>query len=162
MNLSHNTSSNSYGNVQGNPEEIINKQKLDIKKLAQMIKDLQIKSGNEIKVDFVIDCSGFHRLVIGNLYNSKWNSYEDELLVNSALPFFINEQNTDIKQKTIAEATDWGWMWKIPLQNRWGCGYLYNDTIIDDEFIKKEIEKLYKDKDIQINKKIFWNKKNRI
>jgi len=49
MNLSHNTSSNSYGNVQGNPEEIINKQKLDIKKLAQMIKDLQIKSGNEIK-----------------------------------------------------------------------------------------------------------------
>jgi len=49
MNLSNNTSSNSYGNVQGNPEEIINKQKLDIKKLAQMIKDLQIKSGNEIK-----------------------------------------------------------------------------------------------------------------
>lgn len=31
-----------------NSEDIIKKQKLDIKKLAQMIKDLQIKSGNEI------------------------------------------------------------------------------------------------------------------
>jgi len=121
------------------------------------ISKILLKSGNEIKVDFVIDCSGFHRLVIGNLYNSKWNSYEDELLVNSAIPFFINEPTNDIKQRTIAQAIEWGWMWKIPLQNRWGCGYLYNDTIIDDEFIKKEIERLYKDKDIQINKKIKFN-----
>jgi tryptophan halogenase len=116
-----------------------------------------LKNGLQIDTDFVIDCSGFYRMIIGKLYKSKWNSYEDELLVNSALPFFINKQNIDIKQKTIAEAIDWGWMWKIPLQNRWGCGYLYNDTMIDDEFIKNEIIRLHEGKDIQINKKIKFN-----
>lgn len=118
------------------------------------ITTIQLKSSLNINVDFLIDCSGFSRLIIDNIYNSKWNSYEDELLVNSALPFFINESNKEINQRTIAEAVEWGWMWKIPLQNRWGCGYLYNDTMIDDEFIKKEIQRLYGDKNIQINKKI--------
>jgi hypothetical protein len=48
MELSQNNNSNSSLAYQGNAEEIIKKQKLDIKKLAQMVKDLQIKSGNEI------------------------------------------------------------------------------------------------------------------
>lgn len=121
------------------------------------ISKILLKSGSEIETDFVIDCSGFHRLIVGKLYNSKWNSYEDELLINSAIPFFINEPNTEINQKTIAEAVEWGWMWKIPLQDRWGCGYLYNDAMIDDEFIKKEIQRVYGNKDIQINKKIKFN-----
>jgi len=130
---------------------------LDFQQTNNKVTKIVLKSGKEIETDFVIDCSGFHRLVIGNLYNSKWNSYGDELLVNSAIPFFINEVNDNVKQRTIAQAIEWGWMWKIPLQNRWGCGYLYNDTMIDDEFIKKEIERLYKDKDIEINKKIKFN-----
>jgi len=113
-----------------------------------------LKNGNTIKSDFIIDCSGFSKLIIGNLYKSKWNSYDDELLINSALPFFINEPNVELKQRTIAEAVEWGWMWKIPLQNRWGCGYLYNDSMIDDDFIKNEITRLYGDRNIQINKKI--------
>ncbi len=130
---------------------------LDFVLVDDELNKIILKNGLQIDTDFVIDCSGFYRMIIGKLYKSKWNSYEDELLVNSALPFFINEQNTDIKQKTIAEATDWGWMWKIPLQNRWGSGYLYNDTMIDDEFIKNEIIRLHKGKDILINKKIKFN-----
>jgi tryptophan halogenase len=118
------------------------------------IKKIILKNGEEVKTDFVIDCSGFARLIIGNEYNTKWNSYEDELLVNSAIPFFIKEENNNINQKTTAEAIDWGWMWKIPLKDRWGCGYLYNDNMIDDDFIQKEIYRLYGDKNIQINKKI--------
>lgn len=118
------------------------------------ITKISLKSGNEVQSDFVIDCSGFSRLIIGNEYNTKWNSYEDELLINSAIPFFINEENNDINQKTTAEAVEWGWMWKIPLRDRWGCGYLYNDTMVDDLFITNEIKRLYGNKNIQINKKI--------
>lgn len=121
---------------------------------GNIISTIQLKNSSDVNADFIIDCSGFSRLIIGKVYNSKWNSYEDELLINSALPFFINESNTTIKQRTIAEAVECGWMWKIPLQNRWGCGYLYNDTITDDEFIQNEIQRLYGDRDIQINKKI--------
>lgn len=121
------------------------------------LKKIILKNGTQIDTDFVIDCSGFYRMVIGKIYKSKWNSYEDELLVNSAIPFFLKEKNNDIKQRTIAQAIEWGWMWKIPLQNRWGCGYLYNDTMVDDEFIKSEIQRLYEGRDIQINKKIKFN-----
>lgn len=121
------------------------------------LKKIILKNGTQIDTDFVIDCSGFYRMIIGKIYKSKWNSYEDELLVNSAIPFFLKEKNDDIKQRTIAQAIEWGWMWKIPLQNRWGCGYLYNDTIADDEFIKSEIQRLYEGRDIQINKKIKFN-----
>ncbi len=118
------------------------------------ISNIQLKNNLNVDADFVIDCSGFSRLIIGKVYNSKWNSYEDELLINSALPFFINEPNTDIKQRTIAKAVECGWMWKIPLQNRWGCGYLYDNRITDDDFIQNEILRMHGDKDIQINKKI--------
>lgn len=127
---------------------------LDFSRNQNSITTINLKSGKKVETDFVIDCSGFSRLIIGKLYKTQWNSYEDDLLINSAVPFFINEANTDIKQRTIAEAVDWGWMWKIPLQNRWGCGYLYNDNMIDDDFIKNEIIKLHIDKNIQINKKI--------
>jgi tryptophan halogenase len=130
---------------------------LDFTLIDNEIKKIILNSGLQIDSDFVIDCSGFHRILIGKLYNSKWNSYKDELLVNSAIPFFLNETNADVKQKTIAEAMDWGWMWKIPLQNRWGCGYLYNDTMVSDEFIENEIKRLNVDKSIQINKKIKFN-----
>ena len=127
--------------------------KLDNNKVSQIL----LKDGTHINTNFVFDCSGFSRLIIGKLYNTKWNSYEDELLVNSAIPFFINEPNINLNQKTIAGAMPYGWMWKIPLQNRWGCGYLYNDRMIDDEYIEKEVLRLYGDRNIKINKKIKFN-----
>jgi len=121
------------------------------------INTIVLNSGNKIVSDFVFDCSGFSRLIIGKLYKTKWNSYEDELLINSALPFFINKPNKEINQRTIAEAIDYGWMWKIPLQDRWGCGYLYNDQMVDDKKIASEISKLYSNESITINKKIKFN-----
>ena len=121
------------------------------------ISEVILKNNQKVNSDFIVDCSGFSRLIIGKIYNSKWNSYEDELIINSALPFFINKPNTEIKQRTIAEAIDYGWMWKIPLQNRWGCGYLYNDEMVDEEKIKSEIIRLHEGEDITINKKIKFN-----
>lgn len=122
-----------------------------------VITGIVLKSGNEVKTDFIIDCSGFFRLIIGDLYKTKWNSYENELLVNSALPFFINKKNPEINQKTIAEAADHGWIWRIPLQDRWGCGYLYREENISEEEIKSEILKIHGNEEITINKKIKFN-----
>lgn len=126
----------------------------DFIKTETGVNEIVLKIGDKISADFVIDCSGFSRLIIGGLYETKWNSYEDELLINSALPFFINKPNEDIKQRTIAEAIEYGWMWKIPLRNRWGCGYLYNDQMVDEEKIKSEIVRLHEHEDITINRKI--------
>ena len=94
---------------------------------------------DEIKCDFVFDCSGFKKLIIGKHYKSKWKSYSKYLPAKKALPFFL-EIDKNIPPYTEAIAMDYGWMWKIPLQSRYGCGYVFDSDFISDEEAKKEIE----------------------
>jgi len=93
----------------------------------------------EIESDFVFDCSGFKRLIIGNHYKSQWRSHSDTLPVKRAIPFFL-KMDEEIPPYTEAIAMDYGWMWKIPLQHRYGCGYAFDSNLISDEDAIKEIE----------------------
>ena len=103
------------------------------------VESLTLENNEKVFCDFVFDCSGFHRLVIGKTFNSKWKSYKDFLPVDSAVPFFI-EMTEEIPPYTEAIAMKYGWMWKIPLQNRFGCGYVYDSSLISEEQAIKEIE----------------------
>jgi tryptophan halogenase len=47
-------------------------------------------------------------------------------------------------------------MWQIPLQNRWGCGYIFDDKYINVEEAKKEVEEMV-GQEIKINKIIPFN-----
>jgi tryptophan halogenase len=105
----------------------------------QYIKGLVLDSGQTIPCDFVFDCSGFHRLIIGKTLKSKWKSYKDFLPSDAAIPFFI-EMTDDIPAYTECIAMKYGWMWKIPLQTRFGCGYVYDSSLISEEEAAKEIE----------------------
>ena len=95
----------------------------------------------EIKCDFIFDCSGFKRLIIGNHYKSLWKPHSDTLPAKKAIPFFL-EMDKEIPPYTEAIAMNYGWMWKIPLQHRYGCGYVYDSDFISDEEAIKEIEDL--------------------
>jgi hypothetical protein len=44
-------------------------------------------------------------------------------------------------------------MWQIPLQNRWGCGYIYDKNLISEEDAKKEVIE-YIGMDVEFNKPI--------
>ena len=112
-----------------------------------------IAEGITFKSDFVFDCSGFHRLLIGKEYNSNWISYKDKLKVDRAIPFFLEQDSDVIKPYTEAIAMDYGWMWKIPLQNRYGCGYIFDSNYINWEQAKEEVEK-FVGKPIKINRQI--------
>lgn len=105
------------------------------------VSSLLLDSGREVPVNFVFDCSGFSRLFIGKHFKSKWNSYKDFLPVDAAVPFFIpiNEQE-ELPSYTESVAMKYGWMWKIPLQNRFGCGYVYDSSLISEQDAIKEIE----------------------
>jgi tryptophan halogenase len=98
-----------------------------------------LDDGEKVLCDFVFDCSGFHRLVIGKVFNSQWKSYKNHLPVDSAVPFFIN-MDESIPPYTEAIAMKYGWMWKIPLQSRYGCGYVYDSSLISESDAVKEIE----------------------
>jgi tryptophan halogenase len=106
-----------------------------------------------IDATFVIDCSGFKRLLIGNHYKSKWISYEKHLKVNTAIPFFLPNDNVNIRTTTKSIAMKFGWMWQIPLQSRRGCGYIFDSTEISEEEAKKEIIE-FLGVDVEFNKPI--------
>jgi tryptophan halogenase len=117
------------------------------------------KSGLEIDSDFIFDCSGFSRLLIGKHFKSEWKSYSDHLICNKAFGFFLPQTELlDAKSKTKTKSISMnsGWMWQIPLVNRWGCGYVFNDNFISIEDAKNEVEK-YIGTEITIQKVFDFN-----
>jgi tryptophan halogenase len=118
---------------------------IDFEKVNNKISKIILKNNQSLECDFVFDCSGFNRLLIGNLYNSEWISYENELIVNTAVPFFLPTIKQKGLSKTIAKADDYGWIWQIPLQNRTGCGYIFNNMISPEDDVKYRIQQLYGD-----------------
>ena len=118
------------------------------------IKKVIFNDGTDLETSFIFDCSGYNRMIAGGVYNSEWVSYEDQLLVDRALPFSFS---TDIASKfanTSAIASEAGWIWEIPLQNRYGCGYVFSSTHATEEDIKKEILLKYSDKELSFGKLI--------
>jgi tryptophan halogenase len=103
------------------------------------IKSLILDGSREIEGDFFFDCSGLARLLIGKLYNTKWISYRDHLPMKSAIPFWT-EHEEHIPPYTRAIAMPHGWIWKIPLQHRNGCGYVFDSDYITPEQAQKEAE----------------------
>lgn len=101
-----------------------------------------IDVGNKnIPLDFIFDCTGFKRLIIGNFYKSNWSSYKDILPAKKAIPFFDPTDEDNLPPHTEAIAMDYGWMWKIPVQGRYGCGYVFDSDFISDDEAKKELDK---------------------
>ena len=103
------------------------------------ISSIVLENNNEINCDFIFDCSGFARLIIGKHYKKEWVSHKEYLPVDYAVPFFI-PQDKDIPSYTEAVAMKYGWLWKAPLQHRYGCGYTFDSSYITEEEAIKEIE----------------------
>lgn len=102
------------------------------------ISSIVLDSGDEIISDFIFDCTGLKRLIIGQHYKSEWVSYKESIPNNRAIPFFLPEDK-EIPPYTEAIAMDYGWVWKIPVQGRFGCGYVFDSRLVSDDQAKEEI-----------------------
>jgi tryptophan halogenase len=103
-----------------------------------------LKTDNDqiIPLDFVFDCSGFARLLIGKHFKTDWVSYSQHLPMDTAVPFFIDHDN-NVEPETKAIAMKYGWIWQIPVQDRYGCGYVFDSSYIDEEQALNEAEELF-------------------
>lgn len=126
----------------------------EINNSGEIIENLKLKSGELIDLDFIFDCSGFARLIIDGVHNEEWVSYTQYLMMNKAFTFFLPQNNHfTIRDNTFTQmiSMNAGWMFQIPLQHRWGCGYVFNKNYITIEDAKKEVEN-YVGQEIEIIK----------
>lgn len=104
------------------------------------ISSIILDDSRVINGDFFIDATGFRRL-LANKLKIKWISYQKQLPVDSALPFFINYKENEVPNPySIARAQSSGWYWEAGIQTRKGCGYVYSSEFITVDQAKQEIE----------------------
>jgi tryptophan halogenase len=106
----------------------------------EFLKSIKLSNGQVVDGDLFFDCSGFSRVLMSKTKN-KWISYKDNLPNNSALTFSDTINSRTVKFETLSETMNSGWMWKIPLQQRHGCGYVRCDDFQNYDKSVEEIEK---------------------
>ena len=107
----------------------------------EYLQSVKLENGQTIESNFWFDCSGFSRVLMSKTKN-KWVSYKDYLPTNTAIPFSTDVSSRTVKFETLAHALDAGWMWKIPLQHRNGCGYVFCDGFTNENKAVDEVQKL--------------------
>jgi hypothetical protein len=104
------------------------------------LESVVLEDGGVLEGDLWIDCSGFGRVLI-NPMGGGWESYSQHLPVNGAIPY-IYPHDEDVRPETLAWAMPNGWMWQIPTQQRYGCGYVYSDMFTTADKAVEELEKV--------------------
>lgn len=102
------------------------------------IASLQTSTGETLSADFFIDCSGFQGLLINQTLKTRFVSYEQHLFNDAAIAL-PSEIDQLIAPQTTATALKYGWAWKIPLQNRYGNGYVYSSRYTDSTQAETEL-----------------------
>jgi tryptophan halogenase len=108
----------------------------------------------EYKYDFYIDSTGFKRIIIGKL-GAKWISHAKYLKMKSAIVFPLPEEPS-IPMWTLAKAMDYGWLFRIPVYDRFGNGYIFDSDYITADQAKDEVER-YFGKKIEVAKTITFD-----
>jgi tryptophan halogenase len=102
------------------------------------VASLNLENGMTIESDFVFDCTGFARIFVDKLYKSQMKSFKNFLPVKKAIPFFI-ENKKSTPPYTEALSMKNGWMWKIPVEGRFGCGYVFDSDYITPDQAYEEV-----------------------
>lgn len=80
--------------------------------------------------DLYIDCTGMK-----SIFGGERIGVGEYLISNRAVAFSLPMDNYFKYNATDAISDDYGWIWKIPLQDRFGCGYVYNNITPKEKII---------------------------
>jgi tryptophan halogenase len=102
------------------------------------IRSIDTAKNGALAADLFIDCTGFAGLLIEKVLKDPFVSWSDLLLCDRALalPLPYDPQMTPYTRSTALSA---GWVWRIPLSHRVGCGYVYSSRFISDDDAKREL-----------------------
>ena len=114
--------------IQGHVEQVLSAENGDISAIV-------LTSGEQVKGDLFIDCSGFAAILIGKHYQIPFKSKQHILFNDTALAVQVDYAADDapIASCTVATAQESGWIWDIALQNRRGVGHVFSSNFTNVE-----------------------------
>ncbi|TAN08034.1 MAG: tryptophan 7-halogenase [Rhodanobacteraceae bacterium] len=102
------------------------------------ITSLQLEGDATLAGDFFVDCTGFASLLTGKAMGTPFVPFKENLFNDAAV--VINRPNAGpIMSQTISTALRNGWVWKIPLTNRYGYGYVYSTDFCSPDNAELEL-----------------------
>lgn len=99
------------------------------------IKSLTLDSGQVVEGDLFIDCTGFRGLLIEQTLHTGYEDWSHWLPCDSAVAV-QTESLIEAIPYTRSIAHEFGWQWRIPLQNRVGNGMVYCSRYVSDDDAK--------------------------
>ena len=111
----------------------------DVVSDGENIISLTTEDDEIVTADFFVDCSGFSTLLFKHL-NPKWNDFSKYLPLDRAIAQQVPHKFMKLPAFTMAEATDNGWTWKIPIGDRYGTGYIYSSKFVSDDEAREKYD----------------------
>jgi len=130
------------------------------------IDELVFDTGERLRADLYIDCSGFRGLLIEGTLQTGYDDWTRYLPCDRAvaLPTEIIGPRPPY---TLSTARPAGWQWRIPLQHRVGNGYVYCSSHISDDAALDDLREVLGQEPLADprflrfvtgRRKLFWNK----
>jgi tryptophan 6-halogenase len=94
--------------------------------------------GEAIAGDVFVDCSGFAGLLMDKTLGVPFHSFKANLFNDSAV-VLPTPMDCPPPVETVATALSNGWCWNIPLQNRFGNGYVYSSDFQSADAAEAEL-----------------------
>jgi hypothetical protein len=102
------------------------------------ITSLKLNNDQILSGDFFVDCSGFASILLEKTLKVPFISFSDNLFNDSAIAI-PTEIEPNIPSQTVSTALTNGWVWRIPLTNRIGNGYVYSSQYCTQDEAEKEL-----------------------
>ncbi|WP_439136362.1 tryptophan 7-halogenase, partial [Pseudomaricurvus sp.] len=103
---------------------------------------LKTQANGEVRADLFVDCTGFASVLMGKTLQEPFISYSDTLFNDRAVAMPTPlDSSQPIPSETVSRAANAGWMWRIPLTNRYGNGYVYSSEYLSEEEAEEELRK---------------------
>lgn len=98
------------------------------------IEAVVLDSGDLLRGDLFVDCTGQKALLIGEHFGSDFVSVKDVLFNDRAIAVQVLHEspNAPIASITRATAVSTGWIWDIALRNRRGIGHVFSSAYASD------------------------------
>jgi tryptophan 7-halogenase len=125
------------------------------------VASLDLHTGETVEGDLFIDCSGFRGLLIEEALGAGYEDWSDLLFCDRA--WAVQSEGPaggnggDPAPYTDVTAHAAGWRWRIPLQHRYGNGYVYSSRHIGDEEALAELKAAVPDALLHEPRKITFN-----